>query len=153
MWWGFGGNGFRVIWLALIPESLNNRGVRHNDLHKTPCRHLIPHKLQKLILSTHIEFSLSVLSVIACDGIIKEHTLRFGVIAGLINCPLKWSVRGTAVRWLPVYCCGSKRELALRSDNTVLIINTRDKSDFRHQTQTAVTSVYCYSFLNGCSLQ
>lgn len=78
MWWGFGENGFWVIWLALIPQSLNNRRVQHNDLHKTPHRHLIPPPLthararthtQLLIQSSHPESSVCTASY----SVLRDH--------------------------------------------------------------------------------
>lgn len=133
MWWGFGEKGFRVIWLALIPESLNNREVRHDDLHKTPCRHLIPHNGRNWFSPLPMK-SLPVLSDILCDSIIKEHT-HTDTLIHLFPRSSRPGLR------LPICCCGSKSELTLRSDNTLFIITTRDKFDFWLQTHRVVTSV------------
>lgn len=73
MWWGFGENGFRAIWLALIPESLNNRAVQHQWPSQNTLSSSKPPQLQKLILSFHLDLSLFSSACTFCHSACQDH--------------------------------------------------------------------------------
>lgn len=54
MWWGFGENGFKAAWLALIPESLNNRRVQHQCPSQNTLPSSKPHNELDSVLSPWI---------------------------------------------------------------------------------------------------
>lgn len=80
MWWGFGENGFRAIWLAVIPERLNNRETQHHwPWQNTLLSSETPTEIDSVLSHYRFSSSFFFFFVIACfhASIIKEHTHSF----------------------------------------------------------------------------